>query len=129
MYREWKQYLVNILVISELTWLLLVEIDYLQVMINTRKTLILSGKSYPCIEILYKYREKVQQQLGICIACYVTLPKIYHYVGCEYGDCLKISNRPYSGIIYSFLILLVESRKDSRPIIAELVNAKILKIE
>jgi len=93
-----------------------------------RRTLILEGKDYPCIEILYKYRNKLSVRTGICIACYVTLPKVYHYVNVSYGKCADIVNKKTPGLIYSYLLIPVNSVSEAKPIMELVENLKILTI-
>ena len=91
-----------------------------------RRKLLLSGQTFPCIEIRYKHRGQLQVRTAICIACYVTLPKVYHCAAAEFGDCSKIATKAYPGMIYSFFIIPVRSRSEAVPILALLEREKIL---
>ena len=86
------------------------------------------GKCYPCIEILYKNRDDLGSRTAICIACYVTLPKIYHAISIDYGSCADTVKRQYSGLIYSFLLIPIKNRQEAAPIIKLLRDFKILSV-
>lgn len=95
---------------------------------DRRRKIILQGKKYPCIEVLYKHHYKLHERYMVCIACYVLLPKVYKLAEASYGSPAKFVNKNFNRIIYSFLIVPVSGKEEAGFILESLKNSNVLTV-
>ena len=93
-----------------------------------RKNIVLQGKKYACIEILYKDRDIMPKRQAVCVACYVTLPKVYNSIQVDFADPHHFSHRYFSSIVYSFLVVPVCCEAEAQLITQLLERCKVLNI-
>lgn len=93
-----------------------------------RKHIYLKDKKYACIEILYKDRNSMPKRESVCVACYVTLPKVYRAIQVEVANPHEFSQRYFSGIVYSFLIVPVCCGIEATLIAKLLGRSKVLEV-
>lgn len=96
--------------------------------VKRRKKIVLKGKKYPCLEILYKDRDVMPSSQAVCIAYYITLPQTYHSIQADFADPYHFSHRYFSCIVYSFLVVPVCSEVEARAITLLLERCKVLII-
>lgn len=64
----------------------------------------------------------------LCIACYVTLPKVYHCIEADYDYVCDFSAKPFKNIVYSIILVPVKNEKQAKDIASRMSNGTVLKI-
>lgn len=65
---------------------------------------------------------------AVCIACYVTLPKIYRAVEIDFANPNDFSKRHFNSIVYSFLVVPVCCEVEARLISKLIERCRVLEI-